>query len=88
MGTQVPIRLKRESGENPEPALGCDRGRKPHMPLGIKNSWEGAVSRLIRKSEDLPDVKNISKNIELREKGPQIFVLGLGSYFFKKGCQK
>ncbi len=29
-------RLKRESGENPGPILGCDRGRKPHVPLGIK----------------------------------------------------
>ncbi len=56
MRTQVPTGLKIESGESPEPALGCARGRKPYFATGnLLGFWEGAVSRLIWKSEDLPE---------------------------------
>jgi len=44
-----------EDGENPSRTRRCDRGRTPQgATIGLIAGWEGAVSRMIRKSEDLP----------------------------------
>ena len=51
----------RETGENPVRTRRCDRERKPpyatvhfEILISLLNGWEGAVSRMIRESEDLP----------------------------------
>jgi len=54
-GPGAHLRLNREPRENRGPARGCERGRKPEKAtVPPKAGWEGAASRLIRKSEDLP----------------------------------
>ncbi len=55
-GCQVPLGLKGNPvkfGNGPAAVTG-DEIRRSHCPL--KAGWEGSESRMIRKSEDLPDV--------------------------------
>ncbi len=49
------MELDRELRENRRQARCCDRGRNSQLPLPLVEGWEGAKSRKIRKSEDLPD---------------------------------
>jgi len=46
--------LLRKSRENRERARRCNRGRKPQN-VTVQLGWEGAVSSMIRKPEDLPE---------------------------------
>ncbi|KPK26791.1 MAG: hypothetical protein AMJ61_07790 [Desulfobacterales bacterium SG8_35_2] len=47
---------KREFRVNRKRARRCNRGRKPQHVTVHHKGWEGAASRMIRKSEDLPEV--------------------------------
>jgi hypothetical protein len=57
----VPFLHNRETGENPVRTRRCNRERKPQHAtvhsetlISLLNGWEGAASRKIRESEDLP----------------------------------
>jgi hypothetical protein len=65
------LELDRELRENRRQARCCDRGRNSHNATVSHLKWEGAKTRLIRKSEDLPD--GLSGDFE--EDSPLTYIL-------------
>jgi hypothetical protein len=59
---------KRELRENRRRARRCNRGRKPQQVTVRFDGWEGAASRIIRKSEDLPEEVVIPPRTEVLQK--------------------
>lgn len=61
------VAKNREDGVNPSRSRRCNRGRVPHEATGEDNPWEGAVTRVIRKPEDLPRVGFAKRPVRERQ---------------------
>ena len=81
--------LNRERRGIRRQALCCDRGQHlHHATVRHKTEWEGAVIRVIRKSEDLPECRNETLSgirsfigFGIKKGHPRIKILWPGDFF-------